>query len=98
MKMEITNEKQNPLQKRNEIVFEITDFKTTPSRKEVAAQLASKKGVEAGAIVIEKLHNSYGATHVHGNARIYPNAAEAQQKEPKHLMERTAGKTKTEAK
>lgn len=98
MQIEITSEKNHPLFNRVEIAFVATDVKATPSRKDIVEKIASKKGVDAGCVVIEKLSPAFGSASAKGVCRIYPTAADAEKMESKHLITRTTGKGKAEAK
>lgn len=96
MKLDIVEEKKHAILHRTDLVLEI-EQKNTPTRKELLQAIASKKGTDAGLVVIEKVGNPFGQTRVRVHARIY-DSAEHVKKSPQFLIHRTIGKPAKEEK
>jgi small subunit ribosomal protein S24e len=90
MDIKITERKDNPILKRNEVRFRASFSGPTPSRKEVKESLCSKLGADGSLVVIDILEQGYGSQELKGYAKVYANA-EAMGIESKHKLERDVG-------
>jgi small subunit ribosomal protein S24e len=90
MDIKITEQKDNPILKRNEVRFRISFSGPTPSRKEVKESLCSKLGTDGSLVVIDILKQGYGSPELKGYAKIYADK-EAMGIENKYKLERDAG-------
>jgi ribosomal protein S24E len=74
MDIKVVRDEQNKLLNRREVVFEIRHSgAATPSRKDIAAQLAAKLTADDKMIVVRPLDSEYGTPVIKGVANIYKN-------------------------
>ena len=96
MKIEITNQKENPLQKRTEVYFTIDHVgESTPGRIAVAEDIAKKMKAKRDCIVVDKVESVYGIGKSKGYAKVYDSKACALSFEREYLLTRN-GITKDE--
>ena len=89
MKIEITNQKENPLQKRKEVYFNIDHVgETTPGRNAVAEDIAKKMKSKRDCVVIDNIESVYGIGKSKGYAKVYDNKESALSYESKYLLKR----------
>jgi ribosomal protein S24E len=75
MEIKITNEQQNPLFNRKE-VFGTVNASSSPTKDEVAKELASKFKVETTALRVLDVKGKYGSQEFTVRANIYPTQEE----------------------
>jgi len=90
MKVKIVSEKENPLLKRKEIVFEVNHQEngSTPPRTDVKKALADILGVNHSLVFIKQFETKTGTLIAQGRANIYPNVEQAEKIEPKYVIQR----------
>ena len=89
MKIEITNQKKNPLQKRTEVYFSIDHVgETTPGRNAVAEEIAKKVKSKRDCVVIDNIESVYGIGKSKGYAKVYDSKEYALSYESKYLLKR----------
>jgi len=89
MKIEITNQKENPLQKRTEVYFNIDHVgETTPGRNAVAEDIAKKMKSKRDCVVIDSIESVYGIGKSKGYAKVYDSKESAMSFENKYLLKR----------
>jgi small subunit ribosomal protein S24e len=94
-KIEILEEKKNPLIDRLEIKFRVDHFgKGTPNRLELKNKIAAMKNANENLTIIRKLKTNFGASYAIGNTYIYENAKDLQYFEPFHIKVRNLEKEK----
>lgn len=95
LKIEIIEEKKNPLIDRKEITIRIDHFGTsTPNRLEVKKKIAAVQGSDEKLTIIKKLDTHFGASYTLGRIYIYDNAKELQFFEPFYIRVRNLDKEK----
>ena len=82
MELEITQEKENPLFGRKEILGSI-DAQVTPSKNEVEALIVEKFSTKPEMISIKGIHGKFGSKSFMVNANIYSSSEEKKKAEPK---------------
>lgn len=70
MSIQITSDKKNPLLQRREVEFAATG-KTTPSRKELKAELAKTLKADEKLIVIDYIDQKMGTNFNTGKVKVY---------------------------
>lgn len=80
MKIEITEEKQNPLLHRKEIVLLIKNFEATPKKDDVLKEFASQAG---GAVVLGSFRSRFGKKEVKCSVKVYESEEFRNKYEPK---------------
>lgn len=89
MKIDITNQKENPLQKRKEVYFTIDHAgESTPGRNAVAEEIAKKMKSKRNCVVVDSIESVYGIGKSKGYAKVYDNKEAALSFERKHLLTR----------
>ena len=89
MKIEITEKKENPLQKRTEVYFTIDHVgETTPGRNAVAEDIAKKMKSKRDCVVVDNIDSVYGIGKSKGYAKVYDSKESAMSYERKHLLKR----------
>lgn len=96
MKLTIKQRKEDPLLKREEIVFAVENIKATPSRAETRQELAEQLGIKEGLIVVESIKQEYGKDYAEGKARAYKSLEDIPEIELEYLVKRNAPKAKEE--
>lgn len=86
MKIEILNEKENPLLKRKEFEVKIIHDGATPSMAEIRKKIAASKDIAKGTMIIESFKPRYGSMEAHGTVKVYQTKERALEIEPKHRL------------
>lgn len=98
MKIDILNRKKNPLLSREEITFELLDFKETPNREEIRNKIAAQTNSKDDLIIVSSVVQQFGTKKIQGNAKIYSSAEEMAKIEPEYAIKRNSGKKADAAK
>lgn len=88
MKIEIIEEKENPLLNRKELKIKVLHDNATPSRQEVRKMLVALLGVDKDTVILDSYKSRYGIKESYGSARIYNTKERALEVESKHLLEK----------
>ncbi|MDR0309173.1 MAG: 30S ribosomal protein S24e [Candidatus Methanoplasma sp.] len=89
MKIEITNQKENPLQKRKEVYFTIDHAgESTPGRNAVAEDIAKKMKSKRDCVVVDNIESVYGIGKSKGYAKVYDSKESALSFENGYLLKR----------
>jgi ribosomal protein S24E len=94
MDLEIVSKKSNPLLSREEIVFRIKNFTSTPSRKDIRAKIAALTNSKEELVIVGKINQEYGLNLVEGESRVYKNAEQMKKVELPFFLERNFGEKK----
>lgn len=92
MEVHITSETTNNLLKRKEIRFSISEDDATVSKADVHREICKKLGLSPESTVIVSVNQAFGARQSSGIAHSYHSKEEMEKSEPKHIMNRAAGK------
>ena len=89
MKIEITEQKDNPLQKRTEVRFTI-DHKgeSTPGRNAVAEEIAKMTKSKRTCVVVDSIESLFGRGVSVGYAKVYENMEAALEFDRAYLLKR----------
>lgn len=99
MKFQILKDEKNPVFSRREIAAVAKEFKATPSRKEVLAELCRVLGgVDEKLVVLEKIDQGFGKKTAGVFARVYENPEALNACEPKWRVARTQPEVKEKLK
>ena len=94
-KIEITEEKKNPLIDRIELTFRVDHFgASSPNRLDVKKKIAALQSSDEKLTIMKKLDTHFGASYSIGKVYIYDNAKELQFFEPFHIKVRNLEKEK----
>jgi len=89
MKMEITQQRENPLLKRKEVYFTIEHAgETTPGRNAVAEEVAKQMKSKRNCVVVDEIESVYGRGMSKGYAKVYESMEAALEYDRKHLLKR----------
>lgn len=89
MKMEITQQKENPLQKRVEVYFTIDhNGESTPGRNAVAEAVAKEMKSKRDCVVVDTIESVYGRGMSKGYAKVYDNKEAALEFDREYLLKR----------
>lgn len=89
MKMEITENKQNPLYKRSEVYFTIDHVgESTPGRNAVAEEVAKLTKSKRDCVVVASVESVYGTGKSKGYAKVYDSKEAALELEREYLLKR----------
>lgn len=88
MELKVASKKQNQLFNRTEVVVLITDYASTPSRKETEALLLAEFKCASDCLVINEIHQPFGTKQVKVNAFIYDSAEKAKAMERPYKFKR----------
>lgn len=89
MKMEITQQKENPLQHRVEVYFELEHVgESTPGRNAVAEEIAKKMKAKRDCVVVDSIDSVYGIGKSKGYAKVYDSKKCALAFESEYLLKR----------
>ena len=96
-KVEILEEKENPLIDRVELKVKIDHFgKGTPNRLDVKKKIASMQGSNEKLTIIKNIQTYFGSTQDIAKIYVYDNEKELQFFEPFHIQVRNLPKEKRE--
>jgi len=92
MLIKIDSTKNNPLLKRKEIGFTITQGpkEKTPQRKEVRKALSAEMKIGDEVVFIKKMHTKTGTSITQGVANVYQNGEQAALVEPEYIRKRNS--------
>ncbi|MGQ4872587.1 MAG: 30S ribosomal protein S24e [Promethearchaeia archaeon] len=94
-KIEITEERRNPLIDRLEVKFKVDHFgQGTPNRLEIKEKIAAIKGSKIDLTIVKKLRTYFGLPLLYGTAYIYDTQEELEYYEPFHIRVRNLPKDK----
>ena len=89
MKMEITQQKENPLQKRVEVYFTLDhNGESTPGRNAVAEAVAKEMKSKRDCVVVDNIESVYGKGMSKGYAKVYENKEAALEFDREYLLKR----------
>ena len=88
MKIEIVQDRDNPLLNRKELDIIITYESGTPKRDEVREELSKMLGAEKERIIIEKMESIFGLNKAKAHVHVYETAEHAKRYERKHILRR----------
>ncbi|KKN33038.1 hypothetical protein LCGC14_0807710 [marine sediment metagenome] len=95
LKIEITEEKKNPLIDRTELTFRVDHFGAgTPNRLDLKKKIAALQNSDEKLTIIRKLHTPFGSAYTIGQVNIYNNVKELQYFESFHIQVRNLEKDK----
>ncbi|MHA1713419.1 MAG: 30S ribosomal protein S24e [Candidatus Ranarchaeia archaeon] len=95
-KIEILNEKQNPLLHRREIDAKIDHSDgSTPTRLEIRDQIAAMLTVDKKVVFVISLRTQAGTRKTHGRIHVYESLDFAKRLEPKYIHLRNTPKEET---
>ncbi len=94
MKVQLLNSRKNKALNREELELEVTESKTTPSRKELVERIAETVNSKPERIVIQKIEQPFGTHTNKVFARSYENRETLEKTESKHLIGRDKGEKK----
>ncbi len=89
MKIEITQQKENPLQKRVEVHFTIDhNGESTPGRNAVAEEIAKQTKSKRSCVVVDNIESVFGRGMSKGYAKVYETMEAALEFDRPHLLKR----------
>ncbi|MCL2172783.1 MAG: hypothetical protein FWB84_03965 [Candidatus Bathyarchaeota archaeon] len=90
MEIKIVSTKENPLLKRKEVGFTITQGQKekTPNRLDAKRAVANAVQVKESVVYIKHMKTLTGTNITNGSANIYQSVEQAQVVEPEHLKKR----------
>ncbi|MCD6235997.1 MAG: 30S ribosomal protein S24e [Thaumarchaeota archaeon] len=88
MKLEVKDERKNPLLSRHELDALIIYDSATPKRDEVRKLVAEKYGVEVERVIVEKMESLFGTKTARAHIHIYDTVEDAKKYERKHILKR----------
>ncbi|MFA4907351.1 MAG: hypothetical protein WC602_03710 [archaeon] len=94
MKVKIISRHRNPVLKRDEIAFEASETKATPSRKDLREKIASETGKEQDLVVVKNISSEYGSMKVAGSANVYEDKKSLELAEAEYMRLRQIGQKK----
>jgi len=98
MEIKITEEQQNILLKRKEILFEVEHSQTkgTPSRLEIRNKLADMLKTKPELVYVKRVETKTGTMKAKGEANAYESVEQAKLIEPKYIVTRNIPAEKKE--
>ena len=89
MKMEITEKRENPLQKRVEVYFTIDhNGESTPGRNAVAEEVAKQTKSKRECVVVDNIESVFGKGMSTGYAKVYDSKEAALEYDRAYLLKR----------
>ena len=89
MKMEITQKKENPIQKRVEVYFTIDhNGESTPGRNAVAEEIAKQTNSKRTCVVVDTIESVFGRGMSKGYAKVYNTMEDALEFDRAYLLKR----------
>ena len=98
MKIEVIEEKENPLLHRKELTIRIKEFEKTPSKEEVKKQAVAKLGSNENKLLLDRITQEYGKQEAIAFVKIYESEEKLKEYESKHKIKRNGMEKKTEEK
>jgi small subunit ribosomal protein S24e len=86
MKIEIVEEKKNPLLSRKELKIKIIHKKATPPRQEVKDALVGLLGIDKERIILDSYISRFGVKESIGTARVYESKERALEVENRPVL------------
>ncbi len=71
MKLQIINDKENPLLERRELVVKILHEKATPPRKEVRSKLIAELNLDKDSTIVDRMLPKFGSREVIVFVKVY---------------------------
>jgi len=98
MEVKITEEQQNILLKRREILFEVEHSQTkgTPSRLEIRNKLAEVLKTKPELVYVKRVETKTGTMKAKGEANAYESVEQAKLVEPEYIVTRNMPSEKKE--
>jgi len=98
MEVKITEQQQNILLKRREIVFEVDHSQTkgTPSRLEIRNKLADMLKTKPELVYVKRVETKTGTMKAKGEANMYESIEQAKLVEPEYIIARNMPSEKKE--
>lgn len=90
MKIEITQDKENALLNRRDILFGVTPEKEVCSRNIVKNKLVALLDTKPGLLILDRMNTQYGMQEVVGYARLYDTVQDLKRIEPAYMIARNA--------
>ena len=92
MEIKVESTKDNPLLKRTEVHFMITQGpkEKTPQRLEVKKALAAKMMIGVDCVFVKRMHTKTGMNITVGEANVYQTAEQAKLVEPEYIRKRNS--------
>jgi small subunit ribosomal protein S24e len=96
MEIELTNEKENPLLRRQEVYFRLKHDDeeregASPSREEARSVLIKKLRCSPKHLVIDKMRTEFGKRETVGYAKVYEGEDRLREVEREHIIKRNFG-------
>ena len=89
MKIEITQQRENPLQKRVEVHFTVDhNGEPTPGRNAVAEEIAKQTKSKRSCVVVDCIESVYGRGVSNGYAKVYDSMEDALEFDREYLLKR----------
>jgi small subunit ribosomal protein S24e len=90
MEVKITSEKQNPMLKRREVIFQVEHGQSgsTPSRLEIRKAVAAALKTDENIVFVKKFETKTGMHIAVGVANIYDTIEQAKLVEPEYIVKR----------
>jgi small subunit ribosomal protein S24e len=98
MKIEIIEERENPLLNRRELSFKVLHDAATPSRQEVRKKLIALLNAKKETVILDSFTSRYGLKESLGIARVYKSEARAREVESRFLIDKNLVVKKAEEK
>ena len=95
IKIDIKNQRRNELLKRNEIIFEVSQKKGTPTRNEIKNKISNILNLDIEKVIIIKSKTKTGSLKTIVNAHIYDSVEQLKYVEAKHIINRNKPKIET---
>lgn len=92
MKIEIIEDKTNPLLDRQDIVFRVIPEGTVSSRENVKNMLVALLDTKPELLILDRMNAQYGAHEILGYARLYDDVQHLHAIEADYMIERNAVK------
>lgn len=98
MEVKVTQEQQNILLKRREILFEVEHSQTkgTPSRLEIRNKLAETLKTKPELVYVKRVETKTGTMKAKGEANAYESVEQAKLLEPEYIVTRNTPPEKKE--
>lgn len=88
MKVEIIEEKKNPLLEREELRIRVVHDRATPPLSEVRDKIIAMKNASKDTVIVDSFKSRFGIRESIGFVKIYKTKERALQVEPRHRLEK----------